>query len=428
MIDFVKKLIEKYLGGGVILLSPQVVSLLVSLVTLPVVLRSLPINHYGLLQFVLAIQVWVGALSGNHISTGAIRGVARGLDGTILYGFLKRLRFFSLICFSGLIASFVFYLTEHQTFALLLIIIFLYLILGYLSQDHYISFLVAKKNFKQLSLLQIVDSITSLSISALVAYFTHNIILFALTLLGIKAFIYLTTWALTIRKSKIIKAYKEGLFDRECFHYGVRLIPIDIITITAGKISDFLIGYFIGFVHLAVFSVANKLRNKVAEAIRVTPSLLYSDFAKKERRNLIKTINKHLLKISLLGFLLVCGAIIAAYCYIKFFLPTSYHKAIMYFIIISLGLPAGLMAIILHTILESHLRYKELTVIGIIPNLLKIVLILVFGYFWKVIGVCGALAISSWVSFGFYYLLTIRKDLVIGIIQKFPLVEKLSNF
>jgi Na+-driven multidrug efflux pump len=47
-------------------------------------------------------------------------------------------------------------------------------------------------------------------------------------------------------------------------------------------------------------------------------------------------------------------------------------------------------------------------ILGSFPSFLGIILILVFGFFWKIIGICIALAINSWVSLGFYYLLTLR--------------------
>jgi len=84
-------------------------------------------------------------------------------------------------------------------------------------------------------------------------------------------------------------------------------------------------------------------------------------------------------------------------------------------------------AVIFHTVSELHLLYKELTVIGSIPNLLKIVLILIFGYFWQIIGICIALAISGWISFGFYYFLTIKKELVIKFVNKHPFLQQVSQ-
>jgi len=142
---------------------------------------------------------------------------------------------------------------------------------------------------------------------------------------------------------------------------------------------------------------------------------------------LIKTINYYLIKIGALSVFLTLGFIIAGLFYIKFFLPNTFQGAILYFVITVLGLPAGTLAIILYTILESQLRYKELVIIGIIPNLLKIILILVFGRCWQIIGICIALAINGWIDLGFYYLLTLKRELVIRFITRHQWLNKLSQ-
>jgi len=155
--------------------------------------------------------------------------------------------------------------------------------------------------------------------------------------------------------------------------------------------------------------------------------LLLADFIKIERKKLIRIMNYYFFKIGVLGILLILILISAGWVYIKFFLPQFFHQAIIYFMILGFGLPAWFLSIVLHIVLEAHLRYKEIAVMEVIPNLLKIVLILVLGYFWQIIGICIALAISGWISFAFYYLLTIKIRLAIKIIERFPLLKKLSQ-
>ena len=61
-------------------------------------------------------------------------------------------------------------------------------------------------------------------------------------------------------------------------------------------------------------------------------------------------------------------------------LPDIFHGAVNYFAIVMIGLPAGLLSMVLHTILESHLRYKELTAVVIISDFLRIILIILHGF------------------------------------------------
>jgi O-antigen/teichoic acid export membrane protein len=212
----------------------------------------------------------------------------------------------------------------------------------------------------------------------------------------------------------LIESYKKGNIDRECVTYGLKMIPVNLVSVTSGKVSHFIIGTLWGYSDLAVFSVANKLRDKSAAVIKSIRPLLYADFAGLEKGELIKIINRYLVRLFFLGILLTLGFIGVSWFYIKFFLPETFHYAITYVIILILGLPAGILATVLHTILESHLQYKELTLVGIIPDLLRIVLILLFGYIWQIMGVCIAIAAGGLISFGFYYFLTIRRDMVMS--------------
>jgi len=426
MEGFIKNLIKKYSFDSFLLILPGIASALIAFIVLPIILRSLPTKDYGIFQFVLAWQALLIVLTGSHISSGAIKGIARGLSGTFLFAFFARLKLLVPIGIFVLVISFYFIFLKDYIFSALLAIIGVYLLFGVSFQTSFTQFLIAKKKFKEWCFWQILFSFVSMVGSAIVACLTKNIVFFALFQLGSIIILSWIGWFLAVKKEKLIKSYKKGEIDKECVPYGLKLIPVDLVSITAGKISHFIIGPFFGFSSLAVFSVANKLRDKCMNLTRVTvPSLLYADFAKKERKELIKIINRHLVKIGILGVVLSLIFLVAGWLYIIFFLPKIFHQITIYLAILLLGLPAGMMVMVLHTVLESHLRYKELTVIGIIPNLLKIVLILLFGYFWKIIGVCFALAISGWISFGFYYLLTIKKDLAIKILKKFPFLLKL---
>lgn len=405
-----KRLFQKYFSSGFLLNAPLVINTAIALVTLPIALANLPIVDYGKFQFTLAVQIWLLAFSGANITAASKRGIAKGLNGTFLYAFLARLKLVVPAGILVLTTTFYFRISGKEVFSSLLTITGLYLIFGYLFQISFYEFLIAKKKFRQWCYWQILISPVSLVGSAATAYFTKSIVCFALFQLGSVSALGLIAWLWIVKKEALIESYKNGEIDKECIPYGLKLIPADLVSVTAGRISDFIIGPFFGFASLAIFSIANKLRDKSAGIIKSARPLLYSDFAKIERKELTKIINRNLVKIGALGILFTLGFIGAGWSYIRIFLPEPFHQAIIYFAILTLGLPAGVLAIVLHTLLESHLRYKELTLIGIIPNLLRIALILVFGYFWRIIGVCISVAISNWITFGFYYFLALRRE------------------
>jgi len=408
----IKNLLTKYLTDSFFINAPLVVITVIRLVTLPIILKNLAITDYGKWQFIFSLQVWVIVFSAQNITHASKRGIAKGLDGTFIYAFIKRFKLFLCISLLILFVAFYFKFSGNLIFFYLLTIIGLYLIFGYLFQISFLQFLIAKKRFKEWSLWQMLISSVSLIGSAIIAFRTKNIIYFVSFQLGTTAVLSIIGWAYIVKKEKLIERYKKGEVDRGCVPYGLKLIPVDLVTVTSGKLSHFIIGPLFGFSNLAVFSVANKLRDNIAGLIKSVRPLLYADFAKKEPEELIKIINRHLIKIGMTGSCFVAVLIAAGWAYIQFFLPPSFHQAIVYLGILAVGLPAGVMTIILHTALESHLRYKELTTANIIPNLIKIILILVFGYWAKIIGICFALTISMWINFFFYYMITLRPTLL----------------
>lgn len=425
---FAKKLLQRYFIDSSFLIFPQIIGTLVSLVTLPIILTNLPVADYGRFQLVLAMQVWLTALSGAHIASGSIRGIARGIDGSFLFAFLARLKLLVIAGLIGFGIAAYFYFINSYTFFYLLTILSIFLLTGYSFQSSYLQFLIAKKKFKQMAIWRITTSVVTPVISALVAYLTHNIVTFAGVQLGLTSLISCTAWVYVVRKNNLFSAYRRGKIDKQCVPYGLKLIPIDLISVTSAKISHFIIGPFFGFINLAVFSISTKLRDKFAELIRNVPSLLYSDFAQTDRNKVIKIINSRLKLLGVISIIFTFLFIGTGYFYIKLFLPKSYQLAIPYFVILGMAFPANMLAIVLHTLLESHLRYKELAIIGVIPNLFKIFLILLCGYFWGVIGICIGMTASGWLSFGFYYILTLKRKIVMELIKKYPLLEKLSNF
>jgi len=420
------KLLQKYFTSGFFLNAPVVIMTIITLITLPIILANIAISHYGKWQFVIALQVWLAVFTAANITLSSKKGIAQNLDGTFLYAFLTRLRLIVPVGIIVIGVAFYLRVLGQHIFSALLIILGLYLILGYLFQISFCEFLIAKKKFKEWSFWQILTSSVAIIGSTIVALTTKNIVYFALFQLGSISVFSWIAWSRVVKKGNLIESYKNREIDKECVPFGLKLIPVGIVTITANKISHFIIGPFLGFANLAVFSLADNLWNRSAGTIKSTRPLLYADFAKIGRETLIQTLNRRLMKVGLIGIPLTLTLVLAGWSYIRFFLPQEFQQAIVYFAILALGLPAQTLAIILHTALEAHFRYKELTVIGIIPNLLRITLILIFGYLWQIIGICIAMAISGWISLCFYYLLTLKSELAGRIMSNLPLLKKLS--
>lgn len=409
MIRFVKNLVKRYFSGGFWLFFPQGVALLITLITLPIILENLNPGDYGQLQFVFAIQVWLTSFSISYAVTGAKRGISRGLNGTFLFAFFSQFKFLLVIGLAGFAAALFIFHLGFATIAFLLAIVSGFLIVGYTAQTSYPEFFIAKKQFKNYALWQSGAFIIISFGSAISAVLSGNIFIFSFVQLGLTAVISLAAVAYIIIKNKIVASYKKGEIDKTCFSYGVKLIPAGFINTSSNKLSSFIIGPFFGFANLAVFSVSSKINEKFGTLTKLLHNLFYADFAGWNQAGLIQRIKLRSKQLFIVSFSAALAAALLGYVYISLFLPSSYGPAKIYFLILALGLPAVILQIIPDTILSANLRHKELNFLIILTNLIRIGLIIILGLFLKIIGICLALALSAWISFAFYYYLTVKK-------------------
>ncbi len=400
-----------HIRNAFLITSPQVISVLVALFTLPATLNALLPKDYGLLQFVIAIQFWLCAFTAGNITIGSKKGVANGLDGTILYAFFKRLYFFVPIgVVSLLVSGYFYFFTSQAIFGILLAIISLYITVGYLPQVSYPEFLVAKKDFRELSFWQLATGILIPFLSMIAAVVSKDIVIFSGVQFGLITIISTIAFLRTLRKYNAWDSYGRGEIDRSCYHYGIALIPSEIILTTSTQLSSFIIGPLFGFASLATYSVASRIETSIRAFLRLPYNLFYADFARHDLGSLADKIRKNIAPFFAIAILASIGAGLIGIIYIHFFLPQDYSAAALYFVILSLGFPAFIMQSILRTALEATLRHKEINKLTLIVNFTKIALIILLGSVFKVTGIVASAVILTWAEFILYYHIVLSKN------------------
>jgi len=376
----------------------------------------------------LSVQAWLQILSAPNIAVASKNGIAKGLNGTLIYSFLFRFRLLLPISLLvGIVALYFMYI-GNKIFSILIVIVGIYIIVGYLFQSSFQEFLIAKKRFKEWSLWETLLSSISLIIATAVAYVTKNILYYAVSQMGIVIVISLTRWIHLIIKEDIVGSYKRSEIDKECIHYGLKLLPFDILSVTAIRISHIFIASFMGFGELAVFSVANTLQSKSASLFKAINPLLYADFANKDFHQIKIASKQHFMKLTCISTLLTILIVIGGIIYIRVWLPPSFQKSMIYFLILCLNFPTSIIGMILATMLQSHLIYKEQIAIGIAYNIIRIILIIIFGYFANTIGICIAITLSYYIQYIFYHVLIFHKNMIKNISNKIlPKFEEASG-
>ena len=426
-LPLVKSLFKKYYKNTFLITFSQIVGFIVNLVALPIILSRLSLEDYGTFQFALAIQTWLLLLTVGNITLGSKKGIAQNKDGTFLFAFFYRTKFFIAITLLSLAISTIFFFFQKNTLGIISIIISSYTLFGYLPQVSYAEFLVGKNDFKSFSIWQTISAIIIPVVSAISAILTKNIFVFATVQLGATIIINISAFIYVAIRYNLYKSYKNKETNTDCIKYGLRMIPAEILLGTSNQLSNFIIGPFFGLSSLAVFSIANKIDSALRGVFRISNNLFYSDFAKKKYENLIESIKKHLPMIFLFSFFAASGYFLIGYLYVRLFLPNEYQTTIIYLFIMSLAIPAFIVQSLLRTAIDSDLRHKEVALFTIASSIFKILTILIFGFLFKIIGIICALTISTWLEFILYYLATINKELFINILNRHPLILKIVN-
>jgi len=408
LINFTIAITRKYLFDSFYLALPYIVSTLVGLISIPIVVTHVSPKEFGVYQLALVIKGCLITLSGSHITGGAKRDIARGLEGTFLYAFLYRFKLLFVIGVSGVIASFFILNAGFNLMGLLLMVVCAFLALGYLFKVSYLSFFIAKKQFKKSAFWQVITTLCSMGCATAAVVLTHNIVVFAAVLFGVTSLISWIGWVYVIERNNLVLAYKQEKINTQCINYGKKLILPGFASFVANKVSYFIIPSILGFSDLAVFSVASKLRDRLVEFIKYTRQLFYSDFAKEKKEKLLSTLRSTLKYVFATAFVITLFFLIAGYLYIRLLLPPAYQAAALYFCILIFSIPPLIVMILMRLILEVNFQYRELSILTVIPNLITMLLICILGLAFQIIGICLAIVIGAWIHLGFYYYFTFK--------------------
>lgn len=391
--------------------TPIAASILVHAVTLPVILRNLAVQDYGTFAFILALEVWLTIFTIPHISLGTKRGIARGLDGTLLFSYLARLPLFLLVAIIVWITAIVLkQIGGFETFAILLFLFGALLLLGTLAQATWRQFLIAKKKFRQYAFWRGAALILTPIAGMIAAIQTHDIIVFAAVQFGVSIVLSLAALGYIIWKYHLIFAYQQGRIDKEIVSYGTRMLPASFAVSMAEKGAALIIGSFFGFANLAIFAVADKLTTFFKSFLGSSYSLFYADFANLSWEKLVRIIRERFLFGLFLAVFISLPLVAAGYLYIHFFLPENYQLAKFYLLILGLGLPPAVLKGVMQAMLESDFRTREILFVSIAPNFLRLSFFIIAGLLFGITGIVWAIVLSAWMEYGFYYLAVTRSD------------------
>ena len=342
----------------------QIITMLISLITMRAFAYQTSKEIFGTYQYILSIISILAIFTLPGIQSALIRAVAKGKEGTLKICVKEKIKW-SLIGTLGCLAVSIWYFI-HQNLVLgksFLIASFLFPIP--MISNAAFGFWQGRKNFKAYSKYSVIISLLEALFFIPILFLTNDIVLIMLAY-----FLSRTLFRFLFLK-KTLQKVKNNEEDKSAISFGKHLTLMQAIGLVTSQLDKIIIWQLLGPVQVAIYSFAQIPITKINAIINPTPLLL----PKLSQKN-IKEIKKDLFKKFSKSFLFFTPFTMAIIPTVPFFFKLifpQYVSAIPYTQILCLSflfLPFSLIT----SSFQAGNKTKELYVVNILGNLLKIIL------------------------------------------------------
>lgn len=398
--DFLGTNIAYILKGGSALTLNNFFSIAANLALAFFFARLLPKEVYGTYSYILAWISVFGIFALPGMDTAVMQSVARGFENSLVLGLKQKIRYGIWGTLAALIIGGYYFYNGNQILATVFFIsaIFVPLLTSF---QIYNAYLVGKKEFKTLAFYGITGQIFIALVLITAIYLTHNIIyiisayIFANILPNIVFFI----------KTKIKAAKTAAQQDPGITTYAKHLSLINVISMIAPYIDQFLAFHFLGPANLATYALATAPPEQIKGLFKGLSDLALPKFSERSEEELKKTMTKKIVIWSVFVALVVVIYIVLAPLFYKIVFP-RYIDAVFLSQIFALSLLNAPPTFILSA-LSAHKKVKKLYLFNIVSPLFQILAMVILTPLYGLMGLVVARIIgrtfNSFLAIGIYY-------------------------
>ena len=349
---------------------------------------------YGGYQYIISMAAMIGILSLPGIDTALIRAIAKGKEKTFFLCEKEKLKFgfFSFLVFSLISVWYFFHKNLELTISFLIAGIFLPLTAVF---SLYLAFWQGKKNFKVQNRYYVFHNFLAAALLFLIIFLRPNLIwivfgyFFAFSL---ATFIFYT-------KTKN-KVKKESGEDKETISFGKHLTIMSLPGTISAQIDNVILWQFTNPVAVASYAYALRVVERLNELIPFS-TLALPKMAERNLKEIKGRIFDKFLKLFLFSIPFYIAYFLICPYFFKIFFPT-YLESVFYSQILALILILSPFSL-LSTVFLAEMKKRELYMLNIVPQILKIIL---FAILIPLFGIWGGIY-SILASQIFYSLLTL---------------------
>lgn len=346
----------------------------------------IPEDTYGVYKYIISVAGIIGALTLSGMQTAVIQAVSKGNDGALRQGFWEIMKWNSLMVVASLGGALYYFLHDNITLMIgLLLIGFFYPILS--SSAIYNSFLEGKKDFRRRSSYMMIREILQALTLIGVMLLTQNILWILLV------FFFINSIPILLLYFRTLKIYQpEVTNDEKLVTYSKHLSVINILSTVAKHIDKVLVFTFLGAGELAVYTFATLPVERMNDLKGIFKTLALPKFSNTDLTLLQKTLPWKLV-LFFVSLLVTTAIFIFTAPYIYKLVFPQYLESVRFAQIFALTLPL-LPGILLTNVLIAHAKQKELYILNITTDAVKILLLLILLPTYGILGGIIALLID----------------------------------
>lgn len=388
------------LKGGFALTLNNFVSVIVNFALAIFFARLLSKEVYGMYSYVLAWISVFGIFALPGMDTAVTQSVSRGFESSLVLGLKKKLRYGIWGTLAALITGGYYLYNGNQILSTIFFIsaVFIPLLNSF---QIYNSYLMGKKEFKISAFYGIISQLFTALVLITTIYLTNNIVyivsayIFATVLPNFVFFI-----RTKIRATKTISPNDLGIIS-----YAKHLSLINVISMVAPYIDQFLAFHFLGPASLATYAFATAPPEQIKGLLKGVPDLALPKFSERSEEELKKTMTRKIIILSVFVALIVGIYIILAPLFYKIVFP-QYIDAVFLSQIFALSILNAPPVLIMGA-LSAHKRIKKLYLFNIVSPIFQILTMAILTPLYGLMGLVIARVIgrtlNSLLAIGIYY-------------------------
>lgn len=329
--------------------------------------RLLPKEIYGTYSYILAWISVLGIFALSGMDTAVIQSVSRGFENSFLLGLKKKIQYGILGTVASLLIGAYYNYNGNQTlslafFAAAIFIPFLN------SFQIYNAYLLGKKEFKTSAYYAISGQLFIALTLITTLYLTNNIVyLISAYLIAnfIPNFVFFIRTKLKARLS--VSEEDPGLTS-----YAKHLSLINVLSVVASYIDQFLAFHFLGPANLATYAFAISPPEQIKGLFKGISDLALPKFSERSEKEIKKTMWRKIIILTVFTLAVVAVYIILAPSFYSIFFP-RYVDAVFLsqiFALSMLNTPAGLIM----GALTAHKQIKKLYLFNIVNPVFQILI------------------------------------------------------